>query len=755
MLPFFRLLSFFIAVVVSSNAFCADDPRPFSHPDIIHYDSHCLTINGKDTFIYSGAFHYFRCPKELWHDRFQKIKDAGFNCVETYAPWNWSERSTPASLDDFSKVDLRDLDDWLTMAEQFGFYVIIRPGPYICAEWDGGGYPQWLVGLKIPEQPLHKEAWVRSDDPVYLAWCKHWYDAVCPVIAKHQITHKAPGQPGVILFQIENEYDFDRDFDDQTKINQLTALANDAIADGIDVPLISCWTKQIRGIPSGVLRGVFDCSNFYPRWNVVKELGGKLDRQRTQQPDAPIMTTEMQGGWFAKVGGKLSDQQDGITAAQIQNISLYAIQKGETAMSYYMLFGGTNFDDWGALSMITSYDYNAPIREAGGVGDRYARVWALGHMLAEHGPKLARSDDVPVDATTGDPDVTAAERRATDGSRYIFVRNDNHTAPKKGSITLKEKEGTDGDLTFDYDLEPFGSMVLYLAPGATDASKGEWLPKPAPPVDRPTDGLPTAIVIDKATSTSDPLPTAWTKLDAGQKVESKGVFDRHFLYYHITGNPGDTVDLSKNEKDRVTAYADGKLLAVNANTSGQASFTLPSDKGEAVVLLNNYGQANYGSGMGMEVANGIHGAKIGETDSPLEFAAGEFDHGVSYSTAGAPPTGGDWKDVDISGNAAPAADALLTWYRSEFTLPDKNASVWVPWQVHIEAKGNGFIYVNGHSIGRYWQVGPQHDFYLPECWLNFGAKQTNAIALDLTPDGKGVSLQALSVGPVNEYAEKR
>jgi hypothetical protein len=750
MLPLIFLL---LVVVFSGNVFGADEPRPFSHPDIIHYDSHCLTINGKDIFIYSGAFHYFRCPKELWPDRFQKIKDAGFNCVETYAPWNWSERSAPASLNDFSKVDLRDLDDWMTMAEKYGFYIIIRPGPYICAEWDGGGYPQWLAALEKPDQPLRAQSWFRSDDPVYLAWCKHWYDAVCPVIVKHQITHKAPGQPGVILFQIENEYDLDHDFTDDIKLNQLNALANDARADGIDVPLITCWTKQIRGITSGVLRGVFDCSNFYTRWNVVKELSGKIARQQSQQPDAPVMTTEMQGGWFSKVGGKLSDQQDGINAAQIQNISLYAIQCGETAMSYYMLFGGTNPDDWSALGMTTTYDYNAPIREGGGVGDRYARVWALGHMLIDHGAKLARSDDVPVDATTGDTDVGAAERRAQDGSRYIFVRNNNPSTPKKGTVTVKEKQGADPDLTFDYDLEAFGSMVLYLPPGENDASKGEWLPKPAPPVDRPTDGLPTPIVIDKASSASEPLPTTWTKLDAGQKVESKGVLDRHFLYYHITGNPGDSVVMSKNLKDRVMAYADGKLLEISGNNGAEATFDLPSDKGEAVVLHNNYGEGN--GGLAMELPDGIQSVKIGGTDAPLEFSGGESDRGVGFSAVGALPVGIDWKDVDISPNAAPAPEALLTWYRAEFALPDKNPALWVPWQVHIEANGNGFIYLNGHPLGRYWQVGPQHDFFLPECWLNFGAKQTNALALDLCPDGKGVSVQALSIVPMNDYAEKR
>src|SRR5262245_9400445 len=76
-------------------------PREFAHPDRIKYDSQCLTIDGKDVLIFSGSFHYFRCPKPLWRDRFAKIKEAGFNCVETYVAWNWHEREMPASVDDF------------------------------------------------------------------------------------------------------------------------------------------------------------------------------------------------------------------------------------------------------------------------------------------------------------------------------------------------------------------------------------------------------------------------------------------------------------------------------------------------------------------------------------------------------------------------------------------------------------------------------------------------------------------------------
>ena len=121
------------------------DDSVFLHPDRIRFDDRCVQIDGKDQFVLSGTFHYFRTPQPLWRDRLQKLKDGGFNCVETYVPWNWHEQEMPVSPDDFSKVDMTELEQFLSLADSLGLYSIIRPGPYICAEWSGGGFPQWLM----------------------------------------------------------------------------------------------------------------------------------------------------------------------------------------------------------------------------------------------------------------------------------------------------------------------------------------------------------------------------------------------------------------------------------------------------------------------------------------------------------------------------------------------------------------------------------------------------------------------------------
>jgi len=102
--------------------------------------------------------------------------------VETYIPWNRHEKIKPENLNDFSNIDLSEFHKWLKMAEDFGFYVIVRPGPFICAEYDRGGYPGWLTTLR-PEKPK-RWMWLRSDDPVYLEWSDHWMKAFCKSVEK-------------------------------------------------------------------------------------------------------------------------------------------------------------------------------------------------------------------------------------------------------------------------------------------------------------------------------------------------------------------------------------------------------------------------------------------------------------------------------------------------------------------------------------------------------------------------------------------
>ena len=123
----------------------------FQNPHIIRYDAHCFTINGRDAFVFSGAFHYPRCPRALWRDRLVKFRHAGFNTIETYVFWNYHEP-------DEGHSDLSEFEGFVKFVKEMGFWMIARPGPYVCAEWDAGGFPHWVRAARSSKIPSPSRA---------------------------------------------------------------------------------------------------------------------------------------------------------------------------------------------------------------------------------------------------------------------------------------------------------------------------------------------------------------------------------------------------------------------------------------------------------------------------------------------------------------------------------------------------------------------------------------------------------------------
>ena len=149
-----------------------------------------IEIDGKPTQLFCGAMHYFRIHPDLWKDRLQKAAQMGLNCIETYCAWNLHEpRQGEYTFEGFA-----DLERYIRLAQETGLYVIIRPGPYICAEWENGGIPYWQTkrfGLKI-----------RSSEPEALKEIKKWFGVLIPKITPHLYTNGGP----VIMMAVENEY---------------------------------------------------------------------------------------------------------------------------------------------------------------------------------------------------------------------------------------------------------------------------------------------------------------------------------------------------------------------------------------------------------------------------------------------------------------------------------------------------------------------------------------------------------------------
>lgn len=746
---------------ILQSDFSTVDEMVFAYPDRIRFDDRCFSIDGKDIFIFSGTVHYFRIPKELWKDRLEKIRNAGFNCVETYVPWNRHEPNEPKSLTDYSQMDLTEFEEFLALCHDMGFYTIVRPGPYICAEWSGGGFPQWIMN-KRPTRTKH-EVWLQSDDEEFVRWSKHWYDAVCRAVAPHQVFNREPGTGGTILFQVENEFNRVKWVPSAGKkayLERLTEIARDG---EIEVPVITCWTSEARNVESGPLDGVVDMVNSYPRWQIEKNFGRLINQQLMSQPGKPLLSGELQGGWYGDVNGMPSWEQDGIAGVQTQNITLYALQRGFCGLNYYMLAGGSNFDDTAARGVTTSYDFAAAIGENGTVNERYYRLQSLAPFLKEHGPAIARAKEYyPADAVA-DTLVSVCLRVASSGDRYYFVRTEDHTKGHFGIVHTP-------DATFDYVLEPFGSMVYYIPDGEKE---GEWFPKQMRPESRPYVDTPR-IKLEKNARFSDVLPKKWTKLKKGETVDRKGINGRHFIYYRTTAKEGHELEISRPGKglvngtdaDTLLLLAGNHILFPTRESKESAFYILPGDSlsgkpMETIILYESKGlhhhtnksvEENWHIGPGRVVCAG--------KELTLEYAYTEYDRGIQLSDAGlpvsAPGCAGNKsipKDVDIAGDGhgrGRAEDSLMVWNVYDFDLPDMPAGMSYPHMLRLRTAGNGFIYLNGHPLGRCWQGGSQTEYYLPESWLCRGGK--NRIAISLRPSLLGARVEDIDILALTEGA---
>jgi hypothetical protein len=807
-----HLLACAVLSLGSASLFAQAPSKHFPKPDRIRYDGHCFTIDGKDTFIRSAAFHYFRVPRELWRDRFQKIKDAGFNTVETYVPWNWHERDMPAGLEDFSKVDLSEFEAWLKMAQdEFGFYTIVRPGPFICAEWAGGGYPRWLAKFGPGKGD---EFWLRSGDDSHIAWSVHWYEAVCKVFAREQITRKPKGAKGIILVQIENEYDHDKS---REKIKVLRALYEAAKKAGIEVPIFTCLTRECRASKDPELSQVFDMDNYYVAQNAAPSCAERMVSLRATQPDAPGFVMELQGGWFSLVGGSLAEEHYS-DARHYNAISLMSLLGGATGLNTYMFVGGTHFGGWQARGQTTSYDYNAPIRESGQLSPKYVVAEGINQFIRENKTQLLRSEGGPCELQGAPANLFGGIRVGPDGTRFVFLDNTDPRKPVSGKVTvvpgkiatptgpiynidqngnrvLIKADAAAADRTpnippfeVSYDLGPLGAKALVIPPGKTPA-EGVWYPKAQKPIATPAK-LPAPVRIASALEKNDPLDGKWEKLPDGKSLPELGVSDQRYVLYRsrVTLSADDARKLTKLlvnsfSRDIVSAQVNGQLAkrlhpsdayAAAATRNKATSFTrigpddfdnrfdvaglLHAGANEIVLLYENIGfEHGY---IPMEELSGIHKAGLSENETaiarPLDWDVATDLGGITAGWTRPDFDPKDWKKVALDttesvprkGNGIePKAkqDALLTWYRLEFDLPASAAAKSTPWRLLIKASGNGYMWLNGHDIGRHWEEGPQREYYLPECWLNFAGK--NVLVLGLRQTIHGAKIEAAEVAP--------
>lgn len=341
-------------------------------------------LDGQPFRVLSGALHYFRSHPDQWADRIHKARLMGLNTIETYVPWNAHQPSPEEWVWD-GGLDLRR---FLEAIAAEGMYAIVRPGPYICAEWANGGLPPWLFAAG--------GVGIRRHEARYLEAVGSFLSHVYAIVAPLQVDRDGP----VILLQIENEYGAYGDDADY-----LRWLADHARAAGITVPFITVDQPEAAMVEAGSLPELHRTGSFGSR------SAERLATLRSHQPTGPLMATEYWCGWFDHWGA-----EHHTAAADEQASDLATLLEMGASVNLYMVHGGTNFgftngaNDKGTYEpTVTSYDYHAPLDEA---GRPTAKYWAFREVLGRYADL---PDEVP---GQGEPAPTPPVRQC--GAREFW-----------------------------------------------------------------------------------------------------------------------------------------------------------------------------------------------------------------------------------------------------------------------------------------------------------------------------------------------
>ncbi len=425
---------------VSSAQAASSTPTPAQAgtTHTVTYDGYSFMIDGKRTYLWSGEFHYFRLPsQDLWRDVLQKMRAAGFNAVSLY--FDWGYHSPAPGVYDFTGV--RDVDKLLDIADELGIYVIARPGPYINAEVDGGGFPGWLST---------KAGNTRSDNPDYLKYSDEWQTQIDRILARHQLTN---GTGTVIEYQVENEY-YNGNAAGRSYMKH---LEDKATADGITVPLVgnnngtfNSGTAALDVDGADSYPQGFNCSN-PTHWNGVPDIS------YDHVAGKPLETAEFQGGAFDPWGGPGYDKCAQLINDQFANVFYKQnIAVGATSQSFYMTYGGTN---WGWLGMpenYTSYDYGAAIRETRQLDPKYYEDKLIGYFTQAVAP-LTKTDAIPPGTPDNPAIVDTARKNPDTGTEFHVLRHSNSTSTSADSthisIDFNAKPITNVSYTYD-DTDP-------------------------------------------------------------------------------------------------------------------------------------------------------------------------------------------------------------------------------------------------------------------------------------------------------------
>ena len=396
-----------LVVLTQSNLRANDSffpPQPAAQ-GVDTFDGKGFLINSERTFVVSAGMEYARVQRELWADRLMRLKRAGFNCTEFYVFWNYHEPQSGR----FDFAGNRDLDAYLKLAKSQGLYAIARVGPYVCAEWDSGGFPIWLrfvPGLQV-----------RNDNAPFEQAVARFWGQLMPIVATNQINRGG----NVILVQLENEHPGGSGTDGLGN-PYFQFLQTTALADGLEVPYFF----------SGFHHGGDPAGN--RPWSSATR-------------KSPWFTTEFWCDWFSDYGE---------TAANVRDKdwdTWKVIAYGGNGYNYYMAHGGTDFDYFNNDEDAASYDYGSAVGQTGDLRPEYYKFKRAAWFARSFQSILESSDNATSSYTNASTNsAVRVNARASAAGTILFLSNQGRSAqatqitfngtayPQAGSLTVNPSE---------------------------------------------------------------------------------------------------------------------------------------------------------------------------------------------------------------------------------------------------------------------------------------------------------------------------
>ena len=569
-------------------------------------------LNGKPFVVKAAELHYPRIPRAYWEHRIKMCKALGMNTVCLYVFWNIHEQEEGK----FDFTGNNDVAAFCRLAQKNGMYVIVRPGPYVCAEWEMGGLPWWLL--------KKKDIRLREQDPYFMQRVEIFEKEVGKQLAPLTIQNGGP----IIMVQVENEYgSYGKDKPYVSAIRDIVRKS------GFDkVSLFQCdWSSNFLN------NGLDDLT-----WTMNFGTGANIDQQFKRlgevRPNAPKMCSEFWSGWFDKWGARhetrpAKDMVEGMDEMLSKGISF----------SLYMTHGGTSFGHWAGANSpgfqpdVTSYDYDAPINEWGLATPKF---YELQKMMAKYndGKKLPAVPKAPM--------------------QIIKVPEFKFTEYKPLSYGIGKEKESNAPQSFEDMNMGWGTMVYE------------------------------------------------TQVPAIEGISTLTGEFHDFAQVYVNGKYIGKIDRVKNEKSlELPAIPQGAQLTIVVEGMGRINFgrAIKDYKG----IIGN-----------VTITSQKENCDIALTPTLWLNSTIADD----YQTA--------VKALSMPMNRMKQLETKAGYYRGYFNI-NKVGDTFI----NMEAFGKGQVYVNGHALGRFWQIGPQQTLYLPGCWLKKGKNEV--IVLDVVgPKGE-------------------